>query len=41
VGSDALWIVDKTPAPTATRFACPPEGRASDQRIVARIALAV
>jgi sortase A len=39
VGSDALWIVDQTPAPTATLFACHPKGSAA-QRIVARFALA-
>ncbi len=39
VQPDALWIVDQTPEPTATLFACHPPGSVS-QRIVVHLQLA-
>jgi sortase A len=39
VEPDAVWIVDPTPTPTATLFACHPPGSVS-QRIVAHLELA-
>jgi sortase A len=38
VGPEALWIVDPTPTPTATLFACHPPGSVS-QRIVVKAEL--
>lgn len=40
VAPDALWIVDQTPAHTATLFACHPPG-STRQRIVAHLELTV
>jgi sortase A len=39
VNPDAVWIVDPTPTPTATLFACHPPGSVS-QRIVVHLELA-
>jgi sortase A len=39
VNPDAIWIVDPTPTPTATLFACHPPGSVS-QRIVVKLELA-
>ncbi len=38
VTPDAMWIIDPTPAPTATLFACHPKG-STRQRIVVRLEL--
>jgi sortase A len=38
VKPEAIWIVDPTPTPTATLFACHPPGSVSE-RIVVKLAL--